>query len=461
MTPRKLNRRDMLRVAGIAGGVALTTGGTSRVLGAPLVGGKTGHISAYQEVPEAKLQFYFGANTVEAETRNKVIEAFNQKFPQITIEPLPAPAGQDAIQNLQVMIAGGSAPDITMSWELSYAGLADRQTFADLNEYIAADPDYPAIVQNDHEQQFLDMFGYGDKQFVLPEQFTDVVLYYNKKHFEEAGLTPPPADWTDATWTWDKFLETAQALTKKDGSRVSQFGFVDAWWPALSSMVIGTGNGGNWFDTYVNPTKATITDPNILAGLQWYADLINVHNVAPNAEQSQTQGGVDVFLAGRASMTLTGHWMYPAMAQLSADGALDFDIGILPVGPSGTTAKTDLGGTGLSILASTEYGQQAWEFVKFSTSPEGQAVIASSGLFVPVLKTQSVQDAFAGAHGEVQNFGVFTSGLQNAVPLPISAKWGELSAAWARETDKVLQGQAQAADVYPALETELNGILGA
>jgi maltose-binding protein MalE len=72
-----------------------------------------------------------------------------------------------------------------------------------------------------------------------------------------------------------------------------------------------------------------------------------------------------------------------------------------------------------------------------------------------------VQDAFASAHTAVQNSAVFTSGLQNAVPLPISSKWGELAAAWGRETDKVLQGQAQAADVYPALETELNGILGA
>jgi multiple sugar transport system substrate-binding protein len=454
-----MSRRDLLRVAGIAGGVVVAGSASTRVLGAPLVGGKRGTISAYQELPEANLKFYFGANTVEAETRNKVIEAFNQKFPQIKIEPIVAGAGESPTEQIQIQFAAGSGPDLMMAWELDYAGLADRNIYADLNQFISADAEYQAVVQNDHTQAFLDMFGYKDAQYVLPEQFTDVVLYYNKAHFEEAGLTPPPADWADATWTWDKFFETAQALTQGSGGRVQRFGYVDAWWPSLSSMVIGTGNGGNWFDTYVNPTTATVSDPKIIEALQWYADLMNVHNVAPNAEQSQTQGGIDVFLAGRASMCLVGHWMYPAMAQLNSEGKLDFDIGILPVGPGGTTAKTDLGGTGLAVSAQTDYQQQAWEFVKYSTGPEGQAVIAESGLFVPVLKTQSVNDAFLAAHGAVENAAVFTEGLQHAVPLPISSKWAPVRDAWDRETVKVLQGQAQAADVYPPLEEEMNKLL--
>jgi len=151
--------------------------------------------------------------------------------------------------------------------------------------------------------------------------------------------------------------------------------------------------------------------------------------------------------------------MYPAMAQLHADGKLDFDIGVLPVGPGGTTAKTDLGGTGLSVSAKTSNQQQAWEFVKYSTGPEGQTVIAESGLFVPVLKSVGQSDAFINAHADVENATVFTNGLQNAVQLPISSKWAELAAAWDRETVKVLQGQAQAADVYPPLEEEMNKIL--
>ena len=457
MTPRNYSRRSLLRVAGIAGGAVVAGSASTRVLGRPLVGGNRGTISAYQELPEAELTFYFGANPVEAETRQKVIDKFNEKFPQIKINPVVA--GPDPVQELQTQFAGGSGPDIMMAWELTYAGLADREIFADLQTFIDGDAEYQDVVANDHTPELLDMFRYKDAQYVLPEQFTDVVLYYNKAHFEEAGITPPPADWTDSSWNWDKFLETATALTKKSGGRVQQFGFVDAWWPSLSSMVIGTGNGGNWFDRYVNPTAATVTDPKIMEALQWYADLMNVHNVAPNAEQSQTQGGIDVFLAGRASMTLVGHWMYPAMAQLHADGKLDFDIGVLPVGPGGTTAKTDLGGTGLSVSAKTSNQQQAWEFVKYSTGPEGQTVIAESGLFVPVLKSVGQSDSFINAHADVENATVFTNGLQNAVQLPISSKWAELAAAWDRETVKVLQGQAQAADVYPPLEEEMNKIL--
>ena len=116
MTPRTMTRRDMLRVAGIAGGVVVAGGATTRVLGKPLVGGNRGTISSYQEVPEAELTFYFGANPVEAETRNKVIEGFNAKFPQIKINPVIA--GQDAVQELQVQFAGGGVSPASSKWRL-------------------------------------------------------------------------------------------------------------------------------------------------------------------------------------------------------------------------------------------------------------------------------------------------------------------------------------------------------
>ena len=448
--PSRVSRRQFVK----AGGSAAAAVGAAALIGRSAAARPSFQPSLKQDLAAAELTFYFGANPVEAETRQKVIDAFTAKYPQITIKPQVAEG--DPIQELQVQFAGGSGPDIMMAWELSYSGLAEREIYADLNQFIQADPEFAAVVQNDHIPELLQMFQWNGAQQVLPEQYAGVVLYYNKKLFAEAGIAPPPADWTDTSWTYQKFLETAQALTKKDGSRVTQFGFADAWWPPLSAAVWATGNGGNWFDAYVNPEASTITDPKFTEGVQFFADLVNVHGVAPNAEQSQTQSGADRFIAGQVAMCLVGHWFYPAF---STTEGLEFDIGVFPLGPGGTTPKTDLGSTGLSVSASTEYPEHAWEFVKFSTGPEGQKIIAESGLFVPVLKSVGASESFTGAHSKIENTQVFTEALTNSVPLPITPVWNEIVAVWERETTKILRGEAKAADVHAAIEPQITGLL--
>ena len=450
MSTRSYSRRHMLKAAG---GAAAVAAAAPRAIGArqPV---EFQPSRRAQELEPAELTFYFGANPQEADTRQTIIDAFMEQYPQITINPQVAEG--NATQELQIQFAGGAGPDIMMAWELDYASLATRGIYRDLNEFIDNDPEFAEVVATDHIPELLSMFSWEGAQYVLPEQFAGVALYYNTAMFEEAGVEPPPADWTDSSWNYDRFLEAAQALTIEDGGRVSQYGFVDAWWPPLSAAVIGTGNGGDWFDQYVNPTASTITDPNFTSAVQWFADLSNVHHVAPTIEETATQAGVDMFMGGRAAMALVGHWMYPAF---STTEGLAFELGVLPVGPEGTTPKTDLGSTGLSISSSTEYPEHAWEFVKFSTGPEGQRLIAESGLFVPVLRSVGQSEAYTASHAAIENAQVFTEGLEHAVQLPITAAWNEIRDIWVREEDRVLRGEITAEEGHAILEPEINSIL--
>ena len=95
-----------------------------------------------------------------------------------------------------------------------------------------------------------------------------------------------------------------------------------------------------------------------------------------------------------------GHWRYETFT--SADD-LDFDVTALPVGPKGHGAQSNIGTTGLAIAAASPRKEQAWEFVKFATGPVGQAVIAESGLFVPVLTSAVSSPGFAKAHTRIRN----------------------------------------------------------
>ncbi len=451
MNRRPLSRRSFLKssavaLAGVAAAPLVRPFVSSSALSRP---------SIAPDLPAAELIFFLGANDQELATRKKIIDAFNVKFPQIKITV--DLAGPDPTQKLLTEVAGGAPPDIMMAWELDYSGLAIRNVYADLGTFIAKDADYKANVVPDIVPVLLDMFTWAGKLYVLPEQFAGVVLYYNKKLFDAAGVAYPPSDWKDTSWNYDKFLATATALTKKDADgKVVQYGFADAWWQPLSAAVWAYSNGGNWFDRYVNPTKSTISDPKFSEAVQFYADLANVHHVAPTSDEAATQAGPDMFMGGRAAMALTGHWFYPAFS--NTDG-LDFEVAVFPVGPHGTTAKTDTGSTGLAISNVTKYPDQCWEFVKFAAGPEGQRIIAESGLFVPVLQSVGKSDSFLKAHTKIKNASVFIDAVPNSIQLPITPNWAKISDVWARETDAVMRGKATATDADARIEAAVNTIL--
>ena len=60
----------------------------------------------------------------------------------------------------------------------------------------------------------------------MPRDYGNQNLFYNVDLFEEAGVEPPPADWEDTEFTFDVFLDMAQQLTKREGNRTTQWGFL-------------------------------------------------------------------------------------------------------------------------------------------------------------------------------------------------------------------------------------------
>ena len=165
--------------------------------------------------------------------------------------------------------------------------------------------------------------------------------------------------------------------------------------PYYSALLFGMNNGVPWSDPRMNPTHLNFDDPAFIEGIQFYADLANRHRVAPTASEAQSMATTDLFTSGHAAMALGGHWRYQTLDRAKD---LDFDIAVLPTGPKGHAAHSNIGTTGLAIAASSPRKKQAWEFLKFAAGPVGQAVIAESGLFVPVLTSVIHSAGFAQAH---------------------------------------------------------------
>lgn len=423
MLDRSFGRRSLLRGAG-----ALTAASL-----APWAAGCAPDDDA--------LTFFFAANPDERDRRLRIVEEFQRHHPDIKVRAVLSAPG--VMQQLSTFCAGGKCPDVLMAWELTYAELATRGVLLDLNTMLARDPGFAAELRADSIPSLYDTFAYNGGQYALPEQWSGNYLFYNKRLFAEAGLPPPPSTW-ERPWSFTEFLETAKALTKRDGSgRVTQWGFVNLWFSYYSAGLFAMNNGVPWATPLTNPAHFNFGDDAFIEAVQFYADLSNEHRVAPDASEVQSMSTPDLFASGKAGIAMGGHWRYQTFIR-AAD--LDFDVAPLPVGPrrQGQPARSNIGSTGLAIAASSQRKQQAWEFVKFATGPVGQALTGESTLFVPVLRSALDSAGFAAAHHRIGNLAVLTQGPAHSDGMPVTPAWEKIVALMDRSFGPVLRGSRPA-----------------
>jgi multiple sugar transport system substrate-binding protein len=404
---------------------------------------------------EDALTFFFAANPDERDRRLRIVEEFQRQHPDIKVRAVLSAPG--VMQQLSTFCAGGKCPDVLMAWELTYAELADRGVLLDLNTMLARDPAFAAELRSDSIPSLYDTFAFNGGQYALPEQWSGNYLFYNKRLFAEAGLPPPPSTW-ERPWSFTEFLETAKALTKRDGcGRATQWGFVNMWFSYYSAGLFAMNNGVPWSTPLTNPTHFNFGDDAFIEAVQFYADLSIKHRVAPDASEVQSMSTPDLFASGKAGIAMGGHWRYQTFIRAED---LDFDVTPLPVGPrrQGQPARSNIGSTGLAISASSQRKQQAWEFVKFATGPVGQALTGESTLFVPVLRSALNSNGFAESHHRIGNLAVLTQGPAYSDGMPVTPAWEKIVALMDRSFGPVLRGSRPATSLTglsPALDEVL------
>jgi multiple sugar transport system substrate-binding protein len=437
MLDKPFGRRTMLRSAAVLGAASVTPW--------PTACGRGG---------DDALTFFFQANPEEADARMAIVDAFSRAHRDIAVRTVLS--GPDPMQQMSTFCAGGKCPDVLMAWELTYAGLADRGVLLDLTTMLARDRAFAAELNADSVPALYQTFTFGDGQYALPEQWSGNFLFYNRKLFAEANLMPPPARW-DKAWSFAEFVDAARTLTKRDGAgKVTQWGFVDTWVPYYSAGLFGMNNGTPWCTPRTNPTHLNLDDDAFIEGIQFYADLAFRHQVAPKPADRQSMSTMDLFSSGRAAMALGGHWRYQTFSR--ADG-LDFDITVLPSGPHGNGARSNIGTTGLAIAATSSRKEQAWEFVKFAAGPIGQGLIGESGLFVPVLTSAVDSAGFTKAHSNIRNLDVLIGGPANSGYLPVTPAWERVDALMDRGFGPVLRGIRPATSLQTGLSHDVDEVL--
>lgn len=306
-----------------------------------------------------------GDDSDSAKVEREVYREFERQHPGVEIQREGTPGGQDYVKKILLGFIAKSEPDVIRLDASSAAVFVDGGVVRDVRPLAARDGfDLDQFYPNT-----LSVAERGDKLYALPVDFTPVVMYYNRKLFDAAGVPYPHEG-----WTWDEFLDDAKKLTVGD-----RYGYAFTNWMAGWILWLWT-NGCDVFDANHHALPA-VTDTLTVGSITFIRDLVDRYKVAPSLSQQAAQG-VEPFANGDAAMELSGHWNLVTLSHSPKIDLKDIGIAPVPMARAGMKPVTVLYESGWAIGSHSKKADLAWEFIKYFTSAEVQRKIQAGGIGV-------------------------------------------------------------------------------
>lgn len=282
------------------------------------------------------------------------ITAFEDQNPDINVELVNF--GQDDYsQKINSMIVGGTAPDVILAWEVDLPRFAENDAIISLDSFIDDSDEIGGL--DDFIPAVAELSEMTDGTYGLPWAYAGHLLYFNKDMFDAVGVDHPTED-----WTWEDFENAAKELTIVDGNTTTQWGADAISFPGIWYSMAGSAG-----DEIVDADLNLALGDGLRRTLEFQDRLTNELQVSP---QPSVGGEVaDLFLAGRAAMTRHGSWMIGAYRDA------DFNWDMVPL-PTDEREYTSLHTGFFTINSQSEHQEEAWRFIEFMMSQEGQTLIS-------------------------------------------------------------------------------------
>lgn len=297
------------------------------------------------------------ANLIE-----KMADEFEKENPNIKID-IQVNGWADYWTGLEAAATGGSLPDTFWmhSNNIYYYGSNDQ--LLDLTDYIK---NSDKVDLKNYPEGLDEIYNVDGKQYAIPKDYDTIALWYNKTMFDEAKISYP-----DDTWTWKDLKEAAKKLTKDDGS---QYGFCAGLHNQEGYYNFVYQNGGE----IITPDKTSGYDEDkTVAGIDEYFSFVR-EGLSPEIYDDQARA--EAISNGLCAMGLFGSWNLSGFA--ASDFMKDnFDCTVLPTSNEGGKASI-FNGLGNAISATTKHPDEAWKWVEYLSSKEGQERQAELGIAI-------------------------------------------------------------------------------
>jgi multiple sugar transport system substrate-binding protein len=289
----------------------------------------------------------------EGQALDKVVAAFNSSQDTIVVNGVSSPDFQKQLASM----SGSNGFDVSDNFGSTVGSWASKGILEPLDSYMTAD----GYDVKDFVPTALQSNQYQGKTYALPIAVHTLLLMYNKKLFADAKIAAPPT-------TMSELQADIAQLTKVDASgNITQLGMRSPDYITLANAF-----GGNWFDAQGNPTP---DDPGNIAALHFWVDNV-VQKYGADAIKKFESGygeyasAQNPFYTGKVAMTLDGEWQPIFIKQYAP--TLEWGVVAIPYPDDqpGIAGSTQLTSSMFFIPKNAPHKQEAWQFLKYLTSPD-------------------------------------------------------------------------------------------
>jgi multiple sugar transport system substrate-binding protein len=285
---------------------------------------------------------------------------FQEANPNIEVEFLPDPGGEERTEKSLAAMVAGDAPDLTewCCWSSTYF-IQKQQT---LNLQPLIDRDAAEIDLDDYYPGQFDPWKDENSDIHLLPRFTGTqVVYYNKDWFDKVGVAYPPDTW--GGWNYDDYVETCLKFVSREQPitwGTSNYGYGANW---LSQYLI-RGFGANMVDPDDHDVCG-LCEPEGMDALKWIHRGIWEDFTFAFGSEMGGLGVLQLFLGERIAMMEMGPWNLGPVAE---GARFKWDVAPMPDGPGGPTTHQSVDGT--MIWKGTKLKEESWTLLKALTSQD-------------------------------------------------------------------------------------------
>ncbi|SIR66049.1 carbohydrate ABC transporter substrate-binding protein, CUT1 family [Haladaptatus litoreus] len=285
-------------------------------------------------------------------------------------------------QKLKTEVGSGNAPDVFWLDSSYFASFADSDVLLNLQSLV--DSGYT----DDIFDPLMEVFNYEGTQYGIPKDFNTLQMFYNKDHFEQAGISEPPKTWSEFRTALEKIKQNVDGVAP-----LAVFANARLWW----AMVFQ--NGGRILSK--DGSEAVLASDANVEALQFLVDL-SKDGLAKRPDQTGTDWHGPTIGEEKAAVTTMGAWGLGYLGDNHPEVDKKIDIAHLPI-PEGGQKSTTAYVVSYSAYANTKNPDATKDLLKHLTSAEAHEMYASGGGVLTPRKSQQDSDYY-NSHPRLQTF---------------------------------------------------------
>lgn len=333
-----------------------------------------------------EVNFWHSLSGTNEETLKKIVDTYNSTVGEktgVTVNALFQGSYEDFSTKMAAAMQSGDMAGLPDLVQLSSKGIFDVKD----SNYI-----YPIQNMIDIDPEGIDISTfnsasaayctYNGKLLGAPLSTSSVIMYYNKDHFEEAGLDPenPPK-------TMEELAVAVEALTKRDGEKIVRYGLgtklrfflLGTWIPSLGSeyMMFNHDNGRSGTPTEISMTR----DGSLEKVLKEWSKVL-----ATGGVEFTDMKPNESFLSGYYSMMFASTSSLANSILNAQNNGMNLGVAeVVRVDENSSTA-TGVGGSAVYMMdrGSDNAKYATWDFVKYLATTDASAQWFSGTGYYPM-----------------------------------------------------------------------------